>query len=202
MKYLFVLLAILMFMNSCKSQQNKQNDFFIKTIREKRYSNESELLVRQFEDTLKNWININIESVQVLKSLKWCIDKAVFFDEQKHKAIILILEKDTSQYLEKRFDYDELELTSFDYIKLIYANKTKDSWDFYYKSLPLLVIPRNRISTPNTFNELSTFGRIEILTKYYKNNSCIYNPMFFNQWDIENLKIKHTSFLSDKISVE
>lgn len=187
-----------MFFSGCKGQ-DKQLECFNKSLQNEELKSLALQLKNGLNDTLQDWIyNKKYERVQILSRVKWKIDDAIFLNPNKDKAILLLLEQDTAKYTTVptgNGGAEEIKPTSFDDIHLIYANKEEDGWHYYYQSMELLVIPRekkvNGIPVPLTFEELSLTGRRNILLSYYKKGTCKYNDKFFDRWDIKNLKEKH-----------
>lgn len=200
MKILFCqIILFTMFFSSCKSQ-DKQLECFNKSLQNEELKSLTLQLKNGLNDTLQDWIyNKKYKNIQGLNGKIWKIDGAIFTNTKRDKAILLILAQDTAKYTTVPSDIpyapEIIKPTSFDLIKLVYANKEKDSWHYYYQSMELLVIPRkekvNGIPVPLTFEELSLTGTRNILLGYYKKGTCKYNNKFFDRWDIVNLKEQH-----------
>jgi hypothetical protein len=159
-----------------------------------------ETLKNGLKDTLNNWCYIkNYENIQGLAEDEWKIDDAVFLSPQKDKVILLVLSKDKAKFTTNptgvNGEEEERKPTSYDFVQLIYANKEKDGWHYYYKSMEFYIVSRekkeNNTPIPLSFDELSIFGRKSVLSSYYKIGTCKYDKSFFDSWDIENLKEQH-----------
>jgi hypothetical protein len=195
---LSVLMSTLFF-TSCKTK-NEQLDCFnhsMKDIKLKPLLND---LQKGLNDTLNDWIfSKKYINVQILTRVSWKVDESIFLNPKKDKAILLLLEQDTAKYTcipSDSFGIPEIiKPTSYDDIALIFANKENDGWHYYYQSMELWIIPRekkvNGTPVPLTFEELSLTGRRNVLMNYYKRGTCIYNEKFFDNWDITNLKEQH-----------
>lgn len=201
MKRAVYLLVFLMFFSNCQGQE-EQLDCLDATMQNEELKPIFLDLRKGLEDTLKDWIyNKKYERVQIFKSVKWQIDEAVFISPQKDKALLLVLEQDTAKFISDsepslmRKISAKLKSTRFDYVHMLFANKEIDGWHFYYQSLPMMVLPRekqiNNIPVPLSFKELSLIGRRNVLKEYYRRGTCEYNEVFFSRWDIKNLKEKH-----------
>ncbi len=197
--YIRLIAMLNMFLfTSCKGQ-NEQLDCLNLSLQNDELKSVFVELKKGLNDTLNDWIYKNeYKNVQVFKTTLWKIDDAVFISPKKDKAILLILEQDTSKFVTEPIgdgSPEKIVPTRFDYVKMIYANKEQDGWHYYYQSLPSMVVPRekkiNNIPIPLTFEELSLVGRRSIIKGYYKNGTCKYNNKFFDRWDIKNLKEQH-----------
>ncbi len=118
---------------------------------------------------------------------EWKIDDAVFLNSNKTRVIFLILEKDT------------VFNAKSDYLQFYFGIRTKNNWQFYFKSLPTMYIPKklNGEYGAHSFEELSAIGIEQVLKEYYKRGTCKINDKFFD-YDIRNLQEKHKNFLIDK----
>ena len=135
-----------MFFSSCKGQ-NEQLECFNKSLQNEELKTLVLELKNGLKDTLQNWVyNKKYENVQALIDKIWKIDDAIFLSPKRDKAILLLLEQDTAKYTTVptgNGGAEAIKPTSFDLIKLIYADKEKDGWH-YYQSMELLVIPREK----------------------------------------------------------
>jgi hypothetical protein len=198
---IFIKLIVLLnmfFFTSCKGQ-NEQLDCLNLSLQKDELTTVFNELKNGLNDTLNNWIyEKEYKNVQGFKTALWKIDDAIFISPLKNKAILLILEQDTVKFVTEPIgdgSPEKIVPTRFDYVKMIYANKEKDNWHYYYQSLPSMVVPRdkkiNDIPIPLTFEELSLVGRRSVLKGYYKRGTCKYDDKFFERWDIKNLKEQH-----------
>lgn len=145
---------------------------------------------RQALDSLHSWINNGImaSGIPPLRNgFDWKIDDAVFFNENKTRVIFLILERDT------------VFKAKSDYLQFYFGIRTKQRWQFYFKSLLTIYIPRklNDEYRAQSFEELSRTGIEQVLKEYYKRGTCNIDGKFFD-YDIKNLQEKHESFLIEK----
>ena len=141
-------------------------------------------------DSLQSWIKSGImaSGIPPLRDgIEWKMDDAIFFNEKRTRVIFLILERDT------------VSSSKSDYVRFYFGVQTKQNWQFYFKSLPLMYIPRkpNDENRAQGFEELSAIGIEQVLKEYYKPASCTINESFFD-YDIKNLREKHESFLNEK----
>lgn len=141
-------------------------------------------------DSLHSWINNGImaSGIPPLRNgFEWKIDDAIFFNSNKTKVIFLILEKDT------------VSNAKSDYLQFYFGVRIKQHWQFYFKSLLTMYIPRkqNEEYKAHSFEELSATGIKQVLQEYYKRGTCNIDDKFFD-YDLKNLQEKHENFLIDK----
>ena len=142
------------------------------------------------KDSVTYWATLNIENFYGINSTKWEIDSAVFFNEDKSKALLLLLEIDT------------VSTAKLDYINLIAAEKKGADWHFYTEGMHLIYLDRerNKNGRPFTFKELSERGRYQLIRGgYYEKRSCNVNYDYINDWFNEPLSDYHRHFLNNRI---
>jgi hypothetical protein len=141
-----------------------------------------------FLDTFNKWIDAGIKEVQIYKNIKWELDKAVFFNETKDKALLLILEIADSS-------------VNGDEVRIVGAEKINNIWNFYYQSYPELMYDRKNNRKPNSFQYLSNEARFRIITDgYYIDRSCRINYKYIESdvWFTEWRRKMHQDFLKNK----
>jgi hypothetical protein len=172
----------------CKSG-NEQLQHFNAELKNLEKTEKYKVVKKLANDTLQKWINSDITSTGIppLRTfIKWKLDDAIFFNEDKNRCIILILERDTTPY------------AKLDAVKLLLADYNLNHWNFYFQSLPALFYQRNESKANGyNFDELSALVRKDILKEYYKRNSCKIDSDFFD-YDINILKSMQKGFLSEK----
>jgi hypothetical protein len=141
-------------------------------------------------DSLHSWIDEGIMSsgIPPLRTrVKWKIDDAVFFNQSKNRVIFMILERDT------------VSDSKGDYINFFIGVKTKQDWQFYFKSLPSMYIARkaDNENKVHSFEELSAIGVEQALKEYYEPGTCVIKDSFFD-YDISDLQKQHKRFLDEK----
>src|SRR5258706_11786579 len=148
-------IPIMFFFTSCYSQQHEANC----------YANQLDSLKRtviytdvknKALDTLHSWISSGImaSGIPPLRNgFEWKIDDAIFFNKNRTRVILLIIEKDT------------VFNSKSDYIQFYFGIRTKQDWRFYFKSLLAMYIPRkiNAENIPHSFEELSVIGTEQVL---------------------------------------
>jgi len=146
----------------------------------------------QLANTLQVWVESNIKAVQHYKKNIWKIDETVFFNTSQNAAVLMVLEQDTAKD------------AKMDDVQLIYAKKTGDKWNFFYRGMNTLSAERyyrdkKDPTKPYTFEELSNIAKKKIIEGgYFKNGTCEINDRYINDWYNENLEKKHQKFLNDK----
>lgn len=186
---IYIYALTIFFFTSCYSQQHKTNCYNSQLDSLKNTVLYNNVKTRAL-DSLNSWINVGImaSGIPPLRDrLEWKIDDAIFFNKKRTRVIVMILERDTSIN------------SKADYIAFYFGIQINQNWQFYFKSLPLLYMPRklNYENTTQSFEELSSRGIEQVLKEYFKPGTCTINENFFD-YDIENLQEKHESFLNEK----
>jgi hypothetical protein len=188
----FILMLTFLAIFSCKSEET-QNKCLSAHINEISSDPEYQFIRRAANDTINSWSTRNLKFFTSLKSNNWQIDSAIIFNKDKSKAIVLLLEIDTTP------------TATFDYVKMLAAEKKEGNWQFYFKSMPTIgfdrtVNPNSKTKRPYTFKELSGISRKEIINGgYFKTGSCTVNYDYVNDWFKEPLAEYHKEFLETKV---
>lgn len=138
-------------------------------------------------DSLNSWVNSKIMAIGIpplRKDVEWKLDDVIFFNKEGTKAMVLILEKETASN------------SKLDAVKYILGNLEKNNWQFYFKTLPVLYIPRPE-GTALDFTSISAFGVKKVLKDYFNGSTCNINDHFLEEWDINMLKGMHKEFLNE-----
>ena len=185
MRCLLILLVLTVLIYGCKSAEEQQlclQDY----INEVKGTPEYVAVRSAAKDTVSNWISLDVKFFGHLDAdTKWKIDSAVFFNEDKSKALLLLLKVYTKPD------------SKMDFVEMLVAEKKEDNWHFYSQGFPSIAFPRNLNSNqPYTFEKLSEISREElILGGYYTWRTCNINYDYVNDWFKEPLAEYHQDFL-------
>jgi hypothetical protein len=184
------LLILITFLNlRCKST-NGQQHCLEDNIKEIKATSEYNSIRSAARDTISKWATLNIKTFYGINRTEWELDSAVFFNKDKSKALLLLLEVDT------------VLTAKLDYIKLLAAEKKGDNWYFYAQSMHFIIYDReeNPQGRPYTFPELSLKGRYELIRGgYFKIGSCNVNYAYVDNWFKEPLAEYHQYFLHNRV---
>jgi len=185
MRSLFILFIIPLLLYGCKSTDTQEKCFDAYVTR---ISTDPEFnLIRSAAmDTTIQWGRKNLRAFSGFNHQLWQMDSAVYFNEDKSKALLLLLQVD------KRAN------VRFDNVKMIAAEKINDDWNFYAQSMPTIGFDRtlNSDTKPYTFEKLSEASRKEIINGgFFKNGSCSINYDYINDWFKIPLAEYHHEFL-------
>ncbi|RAU83014.1 hypothetical protein [Pontibacter arcticus] len=140
-------------------------------------------------DTVAHWATLNIKNFYGINRTKWEIDSAIFFNEDKNKALLLLLKVDT------------VSTAKLDYVQLMAAEKKEGMWYFYVQTLNSIIYDRGRYNKgrPFTFEELAQNARYELIEGgYYDKWSCNVNYAYVDDWFDNPLSDYHRFFLQNQ----
>jgi hypothetical protein len=142
------------------------------------------------KDTVSNWISTDVKFFEHLDTdAIWKIDSAVFFNYDRSKALLLLLQ------IYKKSD------VVFDYVKVLAAEYKEGSWHIYSQGFPTIGFDRSLNPTATTsrqytYQQLSDISREELINGGYFNwRSCSINYDYVNDWFKEPLAEYHREFL-------
>lgn len=138
------------------------------------------------KDTVSSWISKDVKFFGHLDTdTMWKIDNAIFFNEDRSKALLLLLKVYTKSN------------PKMDFVEMLAAEKRDESWHFYSQGFPSIALPRKLNSNqPHTFEKLSEISREELIRGgYFKWRTCSANYDYVNDWFKEPLAEFHQEFL-------
>lgn len=189
----FLIILILIFNYSCKGTEEQQQCFNA-YINEVKGTPEYNSIRSAAKDTVLNWIRMDVKFFGHLDTdAIWKIDSAVFFNKDKSKALLLLLQKDTDNK------------AVFDNVKMLAAERKDNKWQFYSQGFPTIgfdrrLDPATSTKRPYTFEELSSISREELLRGgYYKWRTCGVDYDYVNDWFKEPLAEYHQNFLKRRM---
>ncbi|MFC5272315.1 hypothetical protein ACFPIB_16995 [Adhaeribacter terreus] len=142
------------------------------------------------KDTVSNWISRDVKFFGHLDTdAMWKIDSAVFFNEDRSKALLLLLE------------IDKKSEVVFDYVKVLAAEYKEGNWQIYSQGFPTIgfdrsLNPATSVRRQYTYKQLSEISREELINGgYFDWRSCSINYDYVNDWFKEPLAEYHQEFL-------
>lgn len=142
------------------------------------------------EDSVQSWIDKKLDYALFLGSTNWKIDSAVFYNQDKSKALLVILFQPHSNNWK------------FDYSKIITAEKIENKWQFYYVGMALRVSDR-RNGKRVSFSKLADDARFQVWSGGFIScdKECRVNHAFVDTgaWFPASRKEQHARFLSNTL---
>jgi len=185
---LFLLLHITVYCNS----QNSRQKAFDKYLDDISIDSQITELRNCLRDSLKSWIDKGLYYVLFLEKASWKIDDAIFLNDKKDKALLLVPVQPNDA------------LFGVDFVKIIAAEKVNEKWRFYYASYPISVFYRKDIKK-NTLDSIGRLARWELINDGFIKckPSCKINHDYVESdvWFTDKRRKMHEKFLSNTLLI-
>lgn len=146
-------------------------------------------VLNDFTDTLNHWMYLKLAVYSQLYDTNWDIEKTVFFNKEKSKALLLV----------SGIGIDLNDKA--DFVKIIAAEIIDSSWHFYYKSYPVEYYFRE-------YNQNKAYEKDTIVNKtivnlcndgYVNIKDCSMNYEYIDSdiWFQDWMREKHNEFLGN-----
>lgn len=189
--YIFILQLIIIFYSCSNASLDEQFFCYKKELVNIKQTSLYIQMMQSFRDSLDNWLKLDIKGVRYLKTWKWELSDAVFFNLDKSKCLLLY----------SAIDPDTLAV--FDNVQIVGGEKINNQWHFYIQSYPTNGFNRNEL---NPIRAHSSNEMIEQVIKnliedgYYYKGKCEINYTYIDSknWFADWIRENHKEFLNNK----
>jgi nitrogen regulatory protein PII-like uncharacterized protein len=164
----FVLLSLMLSMQSCMSQEEK-----VECLNELLKTKYNQELASILQDSIESWSSKNLKNMARFKESEstWKID-ALIGNSSSDKLFGWVLEIDTDDGKEK-----------LDYINYFSGENRDGQWYFYLHNMPSNWADREKNENRKyTFEQLSKIARKEVVNGGLVNDDCKINDSYINGW--------------------
>ena len=138
-----------------------------------------------FQDTLKNWVNRELQPKRNLADKIYKLDDALICDNNRTKCIFFILQRDTISKIRYSTKFIGCEINA------------DNSWDFYYRPYPTTYYSY-LTENDDPFNYMSKETHVSLISDGLIKNCKINDGYLTGEtWFSDDRKKEHESFLKD-----
>lgn len=171
MRY-FLLVISVIFTFGCKSEEEQQQ-CLRQTVNDLKRTPAYVSVRAAAEEKVRHWVATDADILGgAQNTTEWRIDSMVFFNEDRSRALLLLLQKDLSSKAEA------------DFIKVLQAENLEGEWQFDNWFAPKVAVPKGASSSSiDEFEQLSERARSEFIEGgYYGRFTCHTNYDFVDRW--------------------